>query len=97
MYATGRRLPSTAEEKSLRVADSFFYFQYDSCFLDKGVEANERRAKRGKDGKDAVVRHCDRPAGSVQDVRDRKATPFYRLDNMLCQPVCNDEDLTTSR
>ena len=54
MYATERRLPSTAEKKSLRVVDSFFYFKYDSCFLDKGVEANERRAKRGRGGKDAA-------------------------------------------
>ena len=31
---------------------------------------------------------------------DRSRAPTieeYMIDNMLCQPVCNDEDLTTSR
>ena len=58
------------------------FFLPNTYLASKGSRRHSaaRQAPR-KDGKDAVVRHCDRPVGSAQDVRDRKATPFYRLEN----------------
>ena len=35
--------------------------------------------------------------GSYVHNQQNKNSDIDILDNMLCQPVCNDEDLTTSR
>ena len=43
------------------------------------------------------VRSSSISGNSDYSIRFIKAKNHFQLDNMLCQPVCNDEDLTTSR